>query len=278
MTIVAVWRETDDALWSVADTRISSPGQGGGTIVRTDTGAKLFALPIVCHRLLPDLTARRAPHYQTTIGYAFAGDVLPATMTYATASTFLQNLATPGEASPPMLREIAELVRSLGEQFSKESLGSSNGKYGRFEAVVFGWCPHLARFAIYHLSPNSNASRFEMDCTENLPNDSSSVIILGSGRTKLLESINSIRLNGDRFGRKGRIPKLAAEAVIEEDVGDVGGSLSIGIANRFGYDLYSWLRPVEPGKPDAFLSFNGIVLDQRTAHVGHYIVAMDGMV
>jgi hypothetical protein len=93
--------------------------------------------------MVPDQTAARAPHFWTTVGYAFAGDVVPATMTFATASTFLQNLTTLGSTDPPMLQEIAALVRGLAEQFSRESLASSNGKYGRFEAAVFGWCPHL---------------------------------------------------------------------------------------------------------------------------------------
>jgi hypothetical protein len=116
-----------------------------------------------------------------------------------------------------------------------------------------------------------------MNCTEHLPDDSSLIVILGSGRPKLEEKINSIRVDGDKFGRKGRIPKLASEAVIEENAGDVGGSLSIGIADRFEYHLYSWLRPVEVGKSRAVLSFNGIILNQETAYVGHYLIALDAM-
>jgi hypothetical protein len=45
MTVVAIWLEPQEqTLWVVADTRISNPGQSGGTVVATDSGAKLFAL------------------------------------------------------------------------------------------------------------------------------------------------------------------------------------------------------------------------------------------
>ena len=218
-----------------------------------------------------------SPHFATSLGYSFAGDVLPATMTFATASTFLQNLVTTGSANPPMLKDVAELVRRLSERFSKESLAGSNGKYGLFESAVFGWCPHRDRFAIYHLSPKLTSSSFLVEITEILPADEFSVTILGSGKKRLLEKIENIRTHGDKFLRTARIPKSAAEAIIEEDQGDVGGSLSIGIANRWRYDLYSWVHPVEPGRPQAVMSFNGIDLQNEINHVGHYLIGLNGI-
>jgi hypothetical protein len=278
MTVVAVWFEpTDDAVWSVADTRISAVGASGGTIIRTDSGAKLFSLPVVCRKMSTAETIHSNPHFSTSFGFSFAGDTLPATMTFATASTFLQNLVTSGSANPPLLRDIARLVRTLAERYSRESLAGSNGKYGQFEAAIFGWCPHLARFAIYHLFPKLNSSSFSVEIKEHLPVDESYVQILGSGRERLTAQIELIRANGDRFLRKGLVPKLAAEAIIEEDKGDVGGSLSVGIATRWRYDLYSWVRPVEPGKPQAIFSFNGINLATEIENVGHYIIGLNGI-
>ena len=278
MTIVAVWFEpTEGVLWSVADTRISKEGKSGGTTIMTDSGAKLFAIPIRCYRFGPDLNTRRIPHYSSSIGYAFAGDVLPATMTFATASTFLQNLMTQGSGDPPRLREVAGMISLLAERFSKESLGSSNGNYGKFTAVIFGWCPILDRFAIYRLSPRLDSSGFHVETTEHLPEDDRSVVSFGSGAARLNQKIEFIRQHGDKYHRTARIPKLAAEAVIEEDIGDVGGSLSIGIATRGNFQLYSYVSPIVRGRPEAKISFNGIDLNQENRWGGHYLIAVDGV-
>src|SRR5262245_14301699 len=121
MTVVAIWFEpTDRALWSVADTRISRPGQGGGRIIQTDNGAKLCVLPVRCYAATMDVGKKEL--YRSSVGFAFAGDILPATMTFAIATTFLQNLTTVGSYDPPRLSEIADMVGFLGERFSKEAL------------------------------------------------------------------------------------------------------------------------------------------------------------
>lgn len=55
MTVVAIWFEpTEQLLWSVTDTRISAPGSNGGTTIRTDSGAKLFSIPIRCYQAVMD--------------------------------------------------------------------------------------------------------------------------------------------------------------------------------------------------------------------------------
>jgi hypothetical protein len=280
MTVVAIWLEpTEDLLWSVADTRISAPGQSGGTTIRTDSGAKLFAIPLQCYHSGRTLSTRRMLHYSSSIGYAFAGDVLPATMTFAIAGTFLQNLITPQGVSiaPPSLGEISNLIRSLAERFSKEALGSSNGNNGRFTAAVFGWCPVLNRFAIYELTPQLNPSGFMMQCIEHLPTDNLFLTSFGSGAMRLTEKIASIRRDGDKYHRTARIRKLAAEALVEENVGDVGGSLSIGLASQSGFQLYSYVTPIVKGFPEAKISFNGIDLNELGQWIGHYIIAIDGM-
>lgn len=275
MTVVAVWFEpTEQVLWSVADTRISAPGPSGGTTIMTDSGAKIFAIPIHCHQEIMDASFRKKTLYYSSVGYAFAGDVLPAAMTLATASTFLQNLTTVGSNDPPRLSEIAAMIGSLAERFSKDSLASSNGAYGKFAAAVFGWCPILDEFAIYKLEPRLTSSTFQMECEELRPKDNSTVVLFGSGATRLTQQIDYIRKHGDKFHRTARIPKLAAEALIAQDVGDVGGSLSIGAATRNGFRLYSHVTPIVPGKPEAKISFNGIDLHPDLM-VGHYMISTD---
>ncbi len=167
-----------------------------------------------------DTSFRKKTLYYSSVGYAFAGDVFPAAMTAATASTFLQNLTTVGSDDPPRLSEIAAMIGRLAQRFSRESLGSSNGKYGKFTAAVFGWCPVLNRFAIYQLTPRWSSSTFEMQSAEFLPEDNLSVVSFGTGAARLIEKMDKIRQHGDKFHRTAHIPKLAAEALVEQDVGD----------------------------------------------------------
>jgi hypothetical protein len=281
MTVVTIWLEPrDGALWAIADTRISSPGSDGGTTISTDSAAKLFAIPVQCNRpSAGNASFRRLPHYTTSIGFAFAGDVVPATMTVATASTFLQNLTTTGPSDPPSLREVAWMIGRLAARFSKEKLSSSNGRYGEFEAAVFGWCPVLNRFAVYELRPRSDPGRFEIECLEHLPEEEDQAISFGSGAKRLNEVIADIRQNGDVFQRTGRVPKLAVEALIREgSLGDVGGSLSIGLADRLGFRLYAHVTPVVYGAPAAKMCFNGIDIFDEVGPIGHYLIGINGMV
>jgi len=278
MTVVAIWLEPQEqTLWVVADTRISNPGQSGGTVVATDSGAKLFALPIHCYAAVTGSFAKKTL-YQSSVGYAFAGDVLPATMTFATVSTFFQNLVTVGSYDPPRLRDIVEMVGHLAEGFSKEALFSSNLKYGKFSAAVFGWCPVLNQFAIYQLVPKMTASDFKIQITETIPRDNSAPVSFGTGAARLLHLIGEIHAHGDKFPRTARIPKIAAEALIAENIGDIGGSLSIGAATKEGFQLFSRVTPNELGSPEANITFNGINLGQNARLVGQYMVSITGMV
>jgi hypothetical protein len=165
----------------------------------------------------------------------------------------------------------------LAQRFSKDVLGSSNGEYGSFAAAIFGWCPILNRFAIYELRPRLTSSTFEMQIEETLPKDNRLVVSFGTGAARLIRKIDEIREQGDKYNRTARIPKCAAEVLIEEDEGDVGGSLSIGSATRDGFHLYSYVTPIVKGKPEAMLSFNGIELGQGAGLVGHYMIAIDGV-
>lgn len=279
MTIIAIWYEpSDDALWSIADTRISTPGATGNHIIRSDSGAKLFMLPIACRVVCSEADFRPLPYFVTTFGFAFAGDVLPASMTFGTASTMLQSLVSVTKSSPPTLYDIAKLVSRVGERFSRECLGSSNGTYGKFEAAVFGYCAHLRKYAVYHLTPTLDQSTFSISVTESLPEDNLGITILGNGKEELNTEIDYIQREGDPYQRSGRIPKLAVEAMVKKSNGPIGGSLAIGIASRFNYDLYWWAQPLEYGKPQAIRSFNGIDLDEEIGVVGDYLIGMNGMV
>jgi hypothetical protein len=71
--------------------------------------------------------------------------------------------------------------------------GPHSGKYGKFTAAVFGWCPTLNRFAIYALKPRLTSSTFEMQIEETLPKDNLSVVSFGTGAARLIQQIDNIR-------------------------------------------------------------------------------------
>lgn len=278
MTIVAIWYEkNDNLLWAAADTRVSAPGQtgSGGVVIRTDSGSKLLGLPVKCHRISDDPGVVRGPHFSTTYGFAFAGDVVPALMTYATAATLLQTLITTGSASPPKLIEVATLLQKLVERFSCESLGSSNGQYGSFEAALFGWCAHERSYRVFRIGPCLGRSKTLLAVDE--PQSTGAVTILGE-RALFVDELSKLTREGDRFGRTGRLPKLALESIVRRSAGTVGGNLSLGTLSQFGFNIYSFVEPVEPGKPEARFSFNGIDIWQELGAIGHYFIGINGMV
>jgi hypothetical protein len=116
-----------------------------------------------------------------------------------------------------------------------------------------------------------------MQIEETLPKDNLSVVSFGTGAVRLTQQIDDIRRHGDKYNRTARIPKLAAEVLIEQDMSDVGGSLSIGAATRDDFRLYSYITPIVKGEPKAKISFNGIDLGQEARLVGHYMISIDGI-
>jgi len=279
MTIVAVWYEPQDKLlWAVADTRISQRGQSGGVIVSTESGAKLLPLPVVCRVLGQDDGFLVAPYYTSNVGFVFAGSALAAGQTYLTAVTLLQNLATLGVKNPPVLKDIAELVRRLAERFCREVLSGAAGGHGTFEACIFAWCQHNKRYEIHTLKPDNDAGHFAIKMTSCVPRDEDDVVLLGSGAKEFRTRLAEIRKTGDATGRKLRAPKLAVEAMIrEESVDDVGGSLSIGFCSEHNFNLCSWVSPKVMGQPAARRTLNGIDLDTEVGLVGDLIVAGVGV-
>ncbi|WP_456815893.1 hypothetical protein [Bradyrhizobium sp. USDA 4508] len=184
---------------------------------------------------------------------------------------------TLGAANPPKLSYIAQVIRRLAVRFSKEKLSSSNGQQGAFHSAVFGWCPHLKRFAVYELQPRQGPSQFDIECTEHLPNGNQEVVCFGTGKPRLIELIEKIAREGDKHHRTARVPLLATEALLSENkIDDVGGSLSIGFSNTVEFQLFAHVTPSEPGSSMPKTAFNGIDLDE-VGSLGHLVVSLIGI-
>jgi hypothetical protein len=111
MTAVVIWHD-GNVLQVAADTRITVERSEGRTI-KTDAASKLLALPVLCMPVRQMTGVTYTPHSQRTYGFAFAGDTLPAMMTYATAIACLNDLQGHDPAEPA-LRDIADFTRKLG--------------------------------------------------------------------------------------------------------------------------------------------------------------------
>jgi hypothetical protein len=275
VTVVAIWFEPQDkGLWAAADTRISVPAPGGGVYVRTDSAAKLYSLSVVCRPIANSQELFPPPHWFGTFGFAFSGDALPALMTFATATSCLANLKSFTRTSPPTLRSVAEVVRRLGTLLGKETAASRNGSALQMEIAVFGWCPILERFAVYSLAPDVPADPLSLALKEALPATNEEITVLGSGGEEILERAARLREGGTEY----RAPTWAVRGMINQGgTPEVGGSLTLGFANRFGFNHFAPMTPMPGGTSGILMTLNGIDIDQQIGPVGEYRISMIGM-
>lgn len=279
MTIVAIWYESaDGVLWSVADTRISELAENQ-SIIRSENAAKLLTLPISCTQMFNE-TGFKLPHYSTTYGFAYAGAVTPALLTYCNSATLLQTLQCVSDKTPPSLKSIAEFVRSVMAAISKQYLNSTNGKFGELDLAIFGWCPCDQEYQIFRLQNQLENSSFGVNLEKLAAPLGTEPFLLGSAKAKerFQHKLNEIAQGGDSFGRRTRLPKIAIEALIRENLlPGVGGDVSIARVDRIGFTPMSRSAPVVLGQPAAKLTFNGIEMGTEAAVVDNYIVAPQGL-
>jgi len=278
MTVVVLWMESEElGLWASADTRFLLSEPAVGTFVRTNAATKILALPVRVHGDM-----RRRPFYESVIGFAFAGDVTPALSTYALASTFLQNLLSVDiygycVGRPPEFHEIAECCAKLAARFANETLESTMGRMGKFDAVVFGWCPIANAHMVFWLRPVGDGP---------VAYDTVRINLVVGGMPFALGNTEAY---GDALARVGdsghplyglaRKPMHALEDLIDSGQAvDVGGGVSVAwVPPKGQLQLFSRVKPLQRGAPAAAIAFNGFSLDGEQAEVGHCLVAIYGI-
>jgi hypothetical protein len=147
MTLVVCWRQAEKVIVA-ADTRISQAGPSGGALPLTDGGPKIFTIPITAYEAQDKQVRSRS---FAPMGFAYAGSSLVAQSVHALASTCLQNLSGPSNLQGPSLKDVADLYLKCAVRYTKEMLGWRPGRYPGFEAFIFGFCPHLKDYLVYHL-------------------------------------------------------------------------------------------------------------------------------
>jgi hypothetical protein len=269
MTVVAIWFEPfDQVIWAVADTRVSRLGPVASTI--TDMAAKLLPLSLRCfqpgeHDFVNDLTL------QTSFGFAYAGNTLPALMTYTVANTCLQNLISRSGASPPSLADVAAVVQRIGQRYILEIMAD-------FEAVVFGWCPVEHRYRAVLLSPETKCANRHVSAYEQPLYNTEFVSLLGVHRTEVTSEITTVLQELEGLPLK-RAPKIAIQNLVSKgSLPAIGGTLQIGTATELGFELKSYERPIISGQPLSARFFLGIDIDHDIGQVGSYAIGMTGTI
>lgn len=271
MTAVAIWND-GSRLWAAADTRISIDRTSGRTI-KTDAASKLLALPVLCMPVRQMIGPSYTPHSQRTYGVAFAGDTLPAMMTYATTVACLNDLQAHDPAEPA-LRDIADFIRKVGTRFGRDAAQAINKTKLPFEMSVFGWCPRLRGLAIYTFRPN-NDEPLSFSMNETRPHPAGPLVVLGSRGTQLAEDVDRLR-HGNTKIALGHLPRVALDQMIAEagHADDVGGSVSYGIADAKNFQLAMKVHPTDGTMEKAYITFNNIDIEGGLGNVGHYKIGM----
>jgi hypothetical protein len=267
VTLVVCWREAD-SITVAADTRISQVAPGGGALPYTDGGPKIFTVPMVVHQNVLGKPQRRSlPNF----GFAFAGSSLIAQSVHALASICLQNLSGALTGDGPSLRQVADLYMRCSVQYTKEMLSWRPHQYPALEAFIFGYCPNLKDYLVYHLRTTVD------DGVVNLRHDGhyveeGSAFHIGSG---VSEFIRVFEEHKER--REPLTPFENFELVITgRKVPSVGGSRQYASASRDGVELRPALIPVEGDAFSCRIEALGCDLSELGSvgeyAVGHHVI------
>jgi hypothetical protein len=249
MTLAVVWfREKLGELWCAADTRIS-----GGARVLTDSGPKIFPVPVVCHEHVNNTKWRVCKRH--SFGFAYAGSTLAAMSTHSIASACTQNFAQKkGFKKPIGVESVANLYAEIGnrqviEMSSRQGAADSQSQFF-FDAFVFGFCPAENRFTAFAIVSSIADGEFHFNVAPILIGPGQ-YLPIGSGESAFVALMTELKDEPDA----GVISTLR-EMVRRETQSDVGGHLQIGISTKQGFNVVPVLD-TSNGPGEAFVSFLG---------------------
>jgi hypothetical protein len=273
MTLIAIWLE-NDTLFAASDTQFST---SIAATVLAEIGTKVFPLSLRWGN--PDndgdTTDGVALRFQSsTVGFAFAGRVLPAVMTLAFANACLQNLMSVSDAVPD-LSHCAELIRKISEQFLQDSVHKYK-EAGHFSIAIFGRCPQTRKLRAFKLSSEAREHfSLGMRLSEcNLPHE---MIVLGSNsayQQYFRDRVTEIKENGDHHGETEMAPQSALAEIIDAgSIPGVGGVVQLSFVAGNELELTAAIAASDKEDGGFARSYLGISLD-RLEPVGKFSISI----
>ncbi len=277
MTVAVVWQE-EGGLWCASDTRISRPGNGGGVIITTDAGAKIYPLLVTCNwgpMYVVNGNAQVPPQgFAQQVGLVFAGNILIASQTIATVASLCQTLQTAGN-DLPTLAHVGELLRKVVGIYVQDFRAALHDVHtpNYIDFLLFGLCPVARELQIWRVKDEANGEGFEVTL-DRQPAGVGDAAVIGSQAGRFADRLNEVlELQGD-IGF--RVPLRIVREMADAGAGDVGGTVAVAFAtrNRFfhywtgmerqdgfmrimnGMDI-SALEPIGP----AFIAGHGMGID-----------------
>lgn len=270
MTIAVLWyREKFDALWCLADTRISN-----GDAVVVDTGPKVLPLRVNVYKQVDD--GPWGAEDTRVYGYSYAGSTLSGMSTYAMATGCCHALARNNKSARlPSLKEVADLVAAcaahcIRDGASRQSSSDVGLQKFAFVALVFGYCPRAERYRGFAIEPSISERDFAVHSRE-LSIEAGVYYPIGSGSEMF-----------DKLMQKQRAPRQGvlhafADLFSGSQSSSVGGHLQAGIAMRHGFDVCPVLHITE--QRTARMSLLGMDIDTDIKldgfRVGFNFVSLD---
>ncbi len=260
-------------MWVVGDTRVSSAN--GSPIL--EGAAKIFGLPVVC----------RAPgqngifsqvYFEHSFGYCFAGSTLMGQNSYLSLIPLLSNLVSANRYVPSMSDVAHFALKFIKRAFDEYK--KCVGPNATFEAAIFGWCHVNNQLEIWHFRPELQNEVYDITLAPNVDLQFKDFLYLGDEKREV-EQLLENAFNEEAI--PGRPPERSPRRVVDELIADrdrasIGGDQQLAIANQFGFQPYTLLRPRVEGQPQAYMSYLGIELNHENNTVGQAIVGGHGMV
>ncbi len=239
------WMHVGD-IWLAADTRISAETHAGTRTVSTDAALKILPITLELYQEREDGGPGTTIAYTGELAYAWAGNMLPATATYAMVSSYLKRLTGPASTELPTIDALADLVNRIGAKYAADTRQP-------FEAFLVGTSPQSngqGKDAAYRLRFDRTGIARSIETLDLEP--SGSFALLGSRRLEISAIIEQGLRDDVEY-----VPALAVKDVIAADakaamIGDIGGYLNLARVSRGGVEIYPEWRNPEAGLPRAY--------------------------
>jgi hypothetical protein len=233
------WKHLGD-VWIAADSRISALSNNGERVKPTDAALKILPLNLKLFREHEDGPGS-VPVYDGEFAYAYSGSILPATMTYAMAASYLRGLTGPYHADLPTIGNIVGLINRIGTSYARETKLE-------FDAIVVGRCP------LHHGNRRTHSYRLRFDASGR-PTTPELLDLEPDGSFALLgtnQEVIGARLQQQLTENIEYNPALVIKEVIEKEIaGDIGGYLHLARIGS-GVEIYPEWRGSQESLPSAY--------------------------